>query len=254
MDNMLLQAEELEALESIYGEEWKKDTISDNSYSIRITGDVELFLTLDTLYPSEAPPTYQLMAPGLSKTVKLLISSACEEIYLENIGSPVLFQWIEKIKEIVESNIESNKSNATETAPIVNVKKAEDYSRYNVIHGEVIQDRKSTFQGHVCEVHNENDVRNVMNFLMQNKKISQATHNMLAYRIQKPNGVLLQDCDDDGENLAGGRLLHLLQIVNVKNVMVVVSRWYGGIQLGADRFKHINNAARTVLQDGGFIK
>lgn len=30
------------------------------------------------------------------------------------------------------------------------------------------------------------------------------------------------------------------------NVAVVVSRWYGGIQLGPDRFKHINNATRFV--------
>jgi hypothetical protein len=28
-----------------------------------------------------------------------------------------------------------------------------------------------------------------------------------------------------------------------------VSRWYGGIHLGPDRFKHINNCARNVLQD-----
>ena len=28
-----------------------------------------------------------------------------------------------------------------------------------------------------------------------------------------------QDCDDDGEAAAGGRLLHLLQIVDAKNVV-----------------------------------
>lgn len=36
---------------------------------------------------------------------------------------------------------------------------------------------------------------------------------------------MLQDCDDDGETHAGGRLLHFLQIVDVINVAVVVSRW-----------------------------
>jgi len=36
---------------------------------------------------------------------------------------------------------------------------------------------------------------------------------------------------------SGSRMLHLLDILNVENVMVVVSRWYGGIQLGPDRFK-----------------
>ena len=33
-----------------------------------------------------------------------------------------------------------------------------------------------------------------------------------------------QDCDDDGESAAGGRLLHMLEMMNVRNVMVVVSR------------------------------
>lgn len=79
---------------------------------------------------------------------------------------------------------------------------------------------------------------------MENKKIAQATHNIYAYRIQLPNGVVLQviltfiiittdfknnkifqDCADDGENHAGSRLLHLLQIVDVMNCVVVVSRW-----------------------------
>ena len=37
------------------------------------------------------------------------------------------------------------------------------------------------------------------------------------------------------------------------NAVVVVSRWYGGIHLGPDRFKHINNAARQVLDANGFL-
>lgn len=41
------------------------------------------------------------------------------------------------------------------------------------------------------------------------------------------------------------------QILDVRNVMVVVSRWYGGILLGPDRFKHINNCARNILVEEG---
>ena len=37
-----------------------------------------------------------------------------------------------------------------------------------------------------------------------------------------------------------------LQIADARDVYVVVSRWFGGIMLGPDRFKHINNAARHV--------
>ena len=35
--------------------------------------------------------------------------------------------------------------------------------------------------------------------------------------------------------------------------MVIVSRWYGGIKLHGDRFKHISNAGREALQVGGFL-
>lgn len=42
------------------------------------------------------------------------------------------------------------------------------------------------------------------------------------------------------------------QILDVRNVLVVVSRWYGGILLGPDRFKHINNCARNILVEEGY--
>lgn len=62
-----------------------------------------------------------------------------------------------------------------------------------------------------------------------------------------------QDCDDDGEDAAGGRLLHLLQVTNACNVCVVVTRWYGGVLLGPSRFALINNTARHLLEQEGFI-
>jgi hypothetical protein len=48
----------------------------------------------------------------------------------------------------------------------------------------------------------------------------------LAHGLMRPcpTGLLIAD-----------RLLHLLNILGVKNVCCVVSRWYGGIQLGPDR-------------------
>lgn len=63
-----------------------------------------------------------------------------------------------------------------------------------------------------------------------------------------------QDYDDDGEDAAGGRLLHLLQILDVKDLVVIVTRWYGGVHLGPARFTHINNAARTLLDRCGYIQ
>lgn len=55
--------------------------------------------------------------------------------------------------------------------------------------------------------------------------------------------------DDGGEAQAGGKLLRLLETLNVDNAVVVVTRWYGGSQLGPDRFRHINEAARDALRE-----
>jgi putative IMPACT (imprinted ancient) family translation regulator len=77
---------------------------------------------------------------------------------------------------------------------------------------------------------------------------------MTAWRIKGPNDTSYQDCDDDGETAAGSRMLHLMQLMDVWDVMVVVTRWYGGILLGPDRFRIINTAAREALLLGGFAK
>ncbi|KAJ7299731.1 hypothetical protein O6H91_Y167500 [Diphasiastrum complanatum] len=112
-----------------------------------------------------------------------------------------------------------------------------------------------TFQAHLAAVKSVDQVETVMEILMHNRKIAAATHNIMAYRISIPNkGTVLQDSDDDGETAAGGRLLHLLQIADALDVVVVVSRWFGGILLGPNRFKHINNAARSLLSACGYIK
>lgn len=37
-------------------------------------------------------------------------------------------------------------------------------------------------------------------------------------------------------------------------MLVIVTRYFGGIHLGSDRFKHINQAARNALDLGGFLE
>lgn len=251
-DNSTQQSEEIEALFAIYGTEWHRENDIENSYYIQITPDVQLSVTLNSDYPSTKPPTYQLLAPKLKKEQKLCIAKEFDEIYKINFGGPVLFQWIEKLKEIVNEDVQEQVESKVEEEVMKPVS-AEKPHNYNIIHGPVIKDRKSIFQGHACQIYNNQELREALDLIIAAKKISQATHNIIAYRITLSNGALLQDCDDDGENQAGGRLLHLLQILDVANTLVVVSRWYGGIQLGPDRFRHINNAARQVLLQAGFI-
>ncbi|KAJ1868443.1 hypothetical protein LPJ78_000191 [Coemansia sp. RSA 989] len=120
--------------------------------------------------------------------------------------------------------------------------------------GRALEMKKSVFVGHVAQVKTAGQVQAVQSTLLQDKKIAQATHNIMAYRIRLENGSLSQDNDDDGETAAGKRLAHLLQLLNVENIMVVVTRWYGGTHLGPDRFKLINNAARLALDESGLLK
>eukprot|EP00978_Attheya_sp_CCMP212_P004307 scaffold9421_cov47-Attheya_sp.AAC.8 len=90
--------------------------------------------------------------------------------------------------------------------------------------------------------------------LLNDRKVARATHNMIAYRFfDQDKHCLVSDNDDDGEKGAGSKLAALLDMSDAKDVLVVVSRWFGGIHLGPSRFKYIACVARDLLQDEGFI-
>ena len=65
------------------------------------------------------------------------------------------------------------------------------------------------------------------------KKYHDARHNCVAYRVQE-NDTIAEKASDDGEptGTAGGPMLNILQKNNVCNVLVVVTRYFGGILLG----------------------
>ncbi|KAG7374461.1 UPF0029 domain containing protein [Nitzschia inconspicua] len=124
--------------------------------------------------------------------------------------------------------------------------------KYSWISGDPLVDKKSTFQAHLCSVKTEEDVTEALRQLITgSSKLQRATHNMYAWRIVETlaDGRVLtkHDNDDDGEDAAGSKLAYLLDMRNDENVLVVVSRWYGGIQLGPKRFAHIVNVARELL-------
>ncbi|KAG9317736.1 Aldehyde/histidinol dehydrogenase [Chiua virens] len=122
-----------------------------------------------------------------------------------------------------------------------------------LVEAEPIVDRKSVFVGRACQISHPSQVPLILNHLMSDRHITRAAHPIInAWRCQVGN-VLHQDNDDDGETAAGSRLAHLLSILEINSVLVVVTRWFGGIHLGPDRFKHINHAARNALEMGGFL-
>ena len=65
------------------------------------------------------------------------------------------------------------------------------------------------------------------------KKYYDAKHHCVAYRVLE-NGHLIEKSSDDGEpsGTAGGPMLNILQKNNLCNIVVIVTRYFGGILLG----------------------
>lgn len=122
-----------------------------------------------------------------------------------------------------------------------------------VHHGDSVTEKKSTFQAHVATVKSKDDTGKVMAKLLANKKIKKATHNISAYRFfDEAKNCWISDNDDDGETGAGQKLASLLELIDAKDVIVIVSRWFGGVLLGPARFRYINNVARELLEEKGY--
>ncbi|MBZ3891928.1 Protein IMPACT [Sciurus carolinensis] len=259
---------------AIYGEEWCVIDDCAKIFCIRISDDIDdpkwtlcLQVMLPNEYPGTAPPIYQLNAPWLKGQERVDLSNSLEEIYIQNIGESILYLWVEKIRDVL-----IQKSQMTEPGPDVKKKTEEedveceddlilacqtenpvkaldfDISESQpeieelppIDHGIPITDRRSTFQAHLAPV-------------VCPKQVTLTHFDVVLPKIYcEDKQTFLQDCEDDGETAAGGRLLHLMEILNVRNVLVVVSRWYGGILLGPDRFKHINNCARNILVEKNY--
>ncbi|HEX9858369.1 MAG TPA: YigZ family protein [Paracoccaceae bacterium] len=75
------------------------------------------------------------------------------------------------------------------------------------------------------------------------KKYARATHNSWAVLLS--DGTALKG--DDGEAGAGAVILRMLERAALRDHVIVVTRWYGGVHLGGDRFAHVVTAVRAYL-------
>jgi uncharacterized YigZ family protein len=83
------------------------------------------------------------------------------------------------------------------------------------------------------------------------KEFKEATHNVYAYVIGQNSNV--QRFTDDGEpsGTAGMPVLNVINQENLKNVVVVVTRYFGGVLLGAGGLaRAYSKSAKTGLEKG----
>ena len=149
-----------------------------------------------------------------------------------------------------DNNSEEENSENSEEKEISNINNLyNEFFKSGGIVGETIIDRASVFQAHAIKIHNKTDIQLYRSYLLSQRKIRRATHNISAYRFINSNNEIEEDFDDDGEDEAGIRLLGIIKKMKFVNLFVNVSRWYGGILLHLDRFKRICDSAKFLLKD-----
>ncbi|CCE79886.1 Piso0_002978 [Millerozyma farinosa CBS 7064] len=140
---------------------------------------------------------------------------------------------------------------------------------------EIIVDRKSKFQARSVYLASPEHIGSILKQLLQeNKKIAKsASHpHMIAWRTgtvvettsdntsskknkkgkalkEKRIVGLQQGFDDNGESGAGSRMLHNILVQhNLCNILLIATRWYGGVQIGPSRFRNIMHVCNDSLR------
>lgn len=91
--------------------------------------------------------------------------------------------------------------------------------------------KKSRFIAHIAQTYSEAEANEFIQKIRQQE--SGATHNCTAFIVME--NVKIERMSDDGEpsGTAGSPILNVLQQQDLQNVTVVVTRYFGGIKLGA---------------------
>ncbi len=117
------------------------------------------------------------------------------------------------------------------------------YSEAMKIFDGIITDRGSKYavSGGPCA--SPTEAKAFIKSLCKKQKFAKATHNTWAF-LQDDTPVK----NDDGESGAGMTIIRMLERENLKNHIIVVTRWYGGKHLGGDRFRHVQNAVHHYIE------
>ncbi|KAI1332046.1 RWD repeat domain-containing protein [Xylariaceae sp. FL0255] len=261
--------DEVEAINSIYGEGCLVPSDEKGIYILTPPGDSSsLRIEFPLEYPN-VPPTVigtnstgQGGRKGDAARERELFVQAVANVYEP--GAMCLFDALEELNRLLEEEgaNEQQSQQDNEIEGDINIT-AEGKSQLSSIVltkepswilSDPVIELKSTFVARCAAVSSTAEAEAyIQHLLASDKRVRAATHNITAWRIKGPNNTTFQDCDDDGETAAGSRLLHLMQLMDLWDVMVIVTRWYGGHKLGPRRFALINQAARDSFVKAGLV-
>ncbi|MBO4916123.1 MAG: YigZ family protein [Oscillospiraceae bacterium] len=110
-------------------------------------------------------------------------------------------------------------------------------------------EKRSRFIGHVCHVESEADARAYIDMIK--KRCYDARHNCWCYVIHE-GGVVRYGDDGEPQGTAGQPMLNVFQREGVENVVCVVTRYFGGVLLGAGGLtRAYSKSAKDALDAAG---
>lgn len=123
------------------------------------------------------------------------------------------------------------------------------YTPVNTVSHTTVE-KKSRFITFVSQVSSKDEALERLGIIA--KREVGANHNCSAYIIGNPSSPKAIHCSDDGEpsGTAGKPLLNILLHENIGNVLVVVTRYFGGIKLGSGGLvRAYSNALKMALAE-----
>ena len=117
-----------------------------------------------------------------------------------------------------------------------------------------LTEKKSKFIANLIRVNSKDEAENEIKKLKKN--YYDARHNCFAYRVIENNHIV-EKASDDGEpsGTAGAPMLNILQKNELCNILVVVTRYFGGIKLGAGGLtRAYSQAVADALKEANIVE
>ena len=109
-------------------------------------------------------------------------------------------------------------------------------------------EKKSKFIANLFYIESREEAEDIIK--MQKKKYYDARHNCYAFRVLGEDGII-EKSNDDGEpsGTAGAPMLNILSKMEITNILVIVTRYFGGILLGTGGLvKAYSNSTKLALE------
>lgn len=115
------------------------------------------------------------------------------------------------------------------------------------------EEKKSVFLGNIKRVYTEEDARDFINKIKGEHK--EASHNVYAYVIGENMGIQRYSDDGEPQGTAGVPVLEAIKKNLITDTVVVVTRYFGGVLLGAGGLvRAYSKCASNVIKEAGIVE